>query len=366
MVENHLLKGGKKLMNKGLKFFAPAAAVIVGLLASCGSSEAPATVTLKAAHGYVASYVVKAATTTPRVAPQQVQTDVEYVGLLMEEDGTILDLKLDVMQIKATGADENTTTLLSSVFTDTTDIKTKWDLLEAYNMNGEKGEWYEQALALEEYAVGKNVDTLIDELLAGEGDFTADVSITVDAFGEALEVALLANNFHTFDIEEAKVADLKLGIGMSSAHAAKQTTVNFGTAIFDGETVVSAEADCLQIPYTLTPVVGETTTYDVGVNDAKAQVDAENLKIESKVTILEDYNMNGDAGEYFEQIADLEAYLIGKTLDVAFATSVLTNGDHGWVFTDGATLGVTIGVGDFITLFDEIETISAGHPLPTA
>ncbi len=354
-------------MNKGLKFFAPAAAAIVGLLASCGSStstsEAPATVSLKAAHGYVASYAVKAATSR---APQLVQTDVEYVGVLMEEDGTILDLKLDVMQVKATGVDINTTSLTSAVFTDTTDIKSKWDLLEDYNMNGEKGEWYEQALALEEYAVGKNVDTLIDELLAGEGDFTADVSITVDAFGEALEVALLANNFRTFEIEEAQVADLELGIGMSSAHAAKQTTVNLATAVFNGETVVSAEADCLQIPYTLTEVAGETPTFDVGVNTAKAQVDADNSKIESKVTILEDYNMNGEAGEYFEQIDDLETYLIGKTLDAAFATSVLTNGDHGWVFTDGSTIGVTIGIGDFITLFDEVELISAGRVLPTA
>ncbi|MFA5236067.1 MAG: hypothetical protein WC399_04435 [Bacilli bacterium] len=349
-------------MNKGLKFFAPAAAVIVGLLASCGSSvptsEGPATVTLKAAHGYVASYVAKAATTTPRVAPQQVQTDVDYVGVLMDEDGTIIDLKLDVMQIKVTGADANTTTLLSSVFTDTTDIKSKWDLLEAYNMNGAKGEWYEQALALEQYAIGKNIETLTDELLAGEGDFSADVSITVDAFGEALEVALLENNFHTFEIDESEVAGLKLGIGMSSSHAAKQTNVNLATAVFNGKTIVSAEADCLQIPYTLTEVTGETTTFDVGINTTKAQVDEVNSQILSKVTILEDYGMDGAAGEYFEQIADLETYLIGKTLVAAFEASILTNGEHGLVFTDGATVGVTIGLNDYIALFDEVELCS--------
>lgn len=358
-------------MNKGLKLIFPAALALVGL-AACGSSEAPATATLKAAHGYYASYAVKAATTR---APQLVQTDITYVGVLLEDDGTIVDLKVDVMQTKATGVDANNTALLAtSVFADTTDVKTKWDLLGAYGMKNASPiskEWYEQAYSLEQYAIGKDVTTLITDLkgVGEEEVFQADITMHVDAFGKALEVALLENNFREFEVLESEIASLKLGIGMSSSQQAKRTNVNFGTTVFKGETVVAAEIDVLQVPYTIT-AVGDPVVYEVGIDATRAQVDTTNGIIKSKVTLKDAYNMASASPigkEYYLQAQTLEEYVIGKTLAVAFAASVLEEDpSHGSVFADGATLGVTIGIGDYIAIWEEAAVISAGRVLPTA
>lgn len=371
-------------MNKGLKFFAPAAAAIVGLMASCGSSVvasssiettsttstttsettsvAPEMATIKAAHGYYAPYAIKAATAR---APQLVQTDVDYVGVLLEDDGTILDLKIDVMQVKATGVDATTTTINGTVFPDTTDFKTKWDLLEDYNMNGEAGEWYEQALKIEQYAVGKNIETLISEL-NGTTTFGADVSITVDGFAEALVVASEENNYREFEVEASDVENLKLGIGMSSSHEAKRTNINIASVVFNGEEVLDAQIDVLQVPYTIT-AVGDPVVYEVGIDTTKAQVSGEDGIIMSKVTIQDLYGMGAisEVGEFYEQADSFELYVIGKTLDVAFAASALETGTHGLAFIDGAAIGVTIGVSDLIAVTEEAELISAGRVLPT-
>jgi len=364
-------------MNKGLKLIFPAALALVGL-AACGSSslpastsETPATMTLKAAHGYHATYAVKAAA---RGNPQLVQTDVTYVGVLLEDDGTIVDLKVDVMQTKAYGVDATNTALLAtSVFTDTEDTKTKWDLLGAYGMKVASpisAEWYEQAYALEQYAAGKNVTTLIADLkgVGEEEVFQADITMHVDAFGEALEVALLENNFREFDVLESEVADLKLGIGMSSSQDAKRTNVNFGTLVLDGETVVAAEMDVLQVPYTIT-AVGDPVVYEVGVDATRAQVDTENGIIKSKVTLEDAYNMAAASPigvEYYLQAQTLEEYLVGKTLDVAFAASAIEDDpSHGTVLADGATIGVTVGIADYIAIWEEAALISEGRVLPT-
>jgi hypothetical protein len=357
-------------MNKGLKLIFPAALALVGL-AACGSSEAPATVTLKAAHGYYASYAVKAASSR---APQLVQTDITYVGVLLEDDGTILDLKVDVMQTKATGVDATNTELLAaSLFTDTEDTKTKWDLLGAYGMKTASPiskEWYEQAYALEQYATGKDVTTLIADLqgVGEEEVFQADITMHVDAFGNALEVALLENNFREFDVLESEVADLKLGIGMSSSQDAKRTNINIGTAVFNDATVVAAEIDVIQVPYTIA-AVGDPVVYEVGIDATRAQVDTTNGIIKSKVTLEDAYGMAGASPigvEYYVQAQSLETYLIGKTFAVAFAESALEDDpSHGSVLADGATIGVTVGIGDYIAIWEEAATISEGRVLPT-
>lgn len=358
-------------MNKGLKLIFPAALALVGL-AACGSStsQEPATVTLKAAHGYHASYAVKAATAR---APQLVQTDITYVGVLFQADGTILDLKVDVMQTKATGVDATTTQLLpASVFTDSTDTKTKWDLLGAYNMKPSSPigkEWYEQAYALEQYAIGKKVATLTTDLLAvSEDPFQADITMHVDGFGKALEVAVLENNFREFTVLESEVSSLKLGIGMSSSQEARRTNVNFGTAVLKGSDVVAAEIDVLQVPYTVT-AVGEPAVYEVGIDATRAQVDTANSLIKSKVTLKDAYNMAAASPiskEYYLQAAALEQYVIGKTLATAFAASALANDpSHGTILADGATVGVTIGIQALIDVWTEAAAVSAGRVLPT-
>ncbi len=350
-------------MNKKLVLLVPAALAVVGLMSSCK------TPVVKVAHGFDAAYAVKAATAR---APQMVQTDVTYVGVILEDD-KIVDLKVDVMQVKATGLSETATQLVaSSVFTDTTDTKTKWDLLTAYNMKASSPiskEWYEQAYALEQYAVGKDVNALITELKGDPDELTTGVTITTSGFGKALEAALLENNFKTINVKPNKLANLELGIGMSSLHEAKRTNVNLTTAVFDGDTVVSAELDVIQIPYAITTVTGDTPSYTVAVDTTKAQVDTTKSIIKSKVTLQAAYGMVGQSGiskEYFEQAAALEAYVSGKTLATAFATSALNmEGTHAPTLTDGATIGVTIGIGDFIEMFDEAEAIAGDRVLPT-
>lgn len=364
-------------MKSGLKLLLPAALALVGLMASCTSSpadsststtsttsttsEAPATTTLKVGYGYYAFYASKSSGTV-------LQTDVSYVGIVLDEDDTIVDFKIDVMQVKASATNATTTALTSTVFPDTTDVKTKWDLLEDYNMNGAAGEWYEQAKDVEEYAVGKDLTTFKTELLAGisgVGLPTAGVSIKVSDFGTALGMIVNKDFYSEIEVAEADVANVKLGIGLTSVHEAKRTNVNMGTALFLNDVVLAAEVDSLQIPYAITEVAGEPITYTIAADATKLQVDHVKTIVMSKVYIGEVYGMNAPAGEYYEQAESFEAYVTGKTLANAFSASATTMGDHGLVFVEGATIGVTIGIEDLVAVLEEAETVSGPRVIPS-
>ncbi|MCX5775658.1 MAG: hypothetical protein NTV44_04785, partial [Firmicutes bacterium] len=155
----------------------------LGMLASCATtssslsssseSEAPVEQVVLFGIGHKAKYAIKG--TAP--AATTVQTDVTFLSALFDSDGKVLDVNVDVMQVKAAAVDATTASITSAVNADS-DVKSKWELGDAYGMAtaATKGEWYVQAGAWEDYAVGKTAA----QVAAGITDeaLLASVSIT--------------------------------------------------------------------------------------------------------------------------------------------------------------------------------------------
>lgn len=272
-----------------------------------------------------------------------VQTDIDYVAVVVDEAGVIEHLRLDVVQIKNELID-GLHVLESTLNGESGDIKSKWELLADYNMKGSSGiskEWYEQALAFETWSVGKTVAEI--KAAMTDADLTdgvnIGVTITVDLFVEALENAI-ANKVEV----EGEVA--AIGVGGKGALSLKRGTTEtngydwyVAAAAFDeDEKVLAAAIDTFQIRYAIQPAEGEVAARAI-VDTAGVQVVAEESRIKGKQELKEAYGMKGSSPiekEWYEQAAALVEYLVGKDIATALGEeSTLSN---------GVEIGVTVKV----------------------
>ena len=329
----------------------------LAMLASCvgtssslsSSSEAPVEQVVLFGVGHKAKYSIKG--TVP--AATTVQTDVTFLSALFDSDGVVLDVNVDVMQVKAAVVDATTASITSAVNSGS-DVKSKWELGEDYGMGGSatKGEWYVQASAWENYAVGKTAA----EVAAGteSDELLASVTVTTTDFAYALTEA-----WHNIAvIKTTEPESLHVGLGMFSSHAALTTTVSLTGAAFLGAEVVSSTVDCFQIPYLSTNIgTVEVPVYSLTVPETgKVQVAKKVTCIESKVELHDLYGMVGTTviyGDWYQQAANLEAFVLGKTVAAAF-TGVSETGE----FTDPTIASVSITVSDFALTYAEAYTVS--------
>lgn len=327
----------------------------LAMLASCvgtssslsSSSEAPVEQVVLFGVGHKAKYSIKG--TVP--AATTVQTDVTFLSALFDSDGVVLDVNVDVMQVKAAVVDATTASITSAVNSGS-DVKSKWELGEDYGMGGSatKGEWYVQASAWENYAVGKTAA----EVAAGteSDELLASVTVTTTDFAYALTEA-----WHNIAvIKTTEPESLHVGLGMFSSHAALTTTVSLTGAAFLGAEVVSSTVDCFQIPYLSTNIgTVEVPVYSLTVKDTSKQVAKAATCVVSKIELGALYGMVGSAtyGEWYQQAANLEAFVLGKTVAAAF-TGV---GEDG-AFTDPTVSSVSVTVSDFALTYAEAYTVS--------
>ena len=325
-------------MKKVVKTLVALAAIPFAALAGCSTQE-----TVYFGLGSIAKYSNKAATAT---AAASVQVDVTVAAVLFDKDGKILDVNIDVMQVKSKAIDAATTQLTSAVNSGT-DVKSKWELRDDYGMtSAPKGDWYVQADKFENWSVGKTAV----EVAAGGDTLTADVTITTADYSAAITEA-----FATKIEAKGKVADLKVGVGMYSAQAAKQSNVTLGGAIFDKDgKIVASKFDVYQAPYVIT-ANGEA--FDLTVDEAatKKQVDSVNKVIKSKHELGNDYGMAATAtyGEWYVQANRIADLAEGKTVVELFANK----GEDG-VFTNKADVQISIKVSDYQKVYEESYTIS--------
>lgn len=128
----------------------------------------------------------------------QYEVDTTVCTLILNDDGTIKYVKFDVAQSRLGWTAEGAATTEAG-----TAIPSKWVKQEAYGMARvsklEKGEWFQQITAFEEYCVGKTVEEVVNMPLRtiSEGhDTSPDVeellstcTMTVGDFLEALQAA---------------------------------------------------------------------------------------------------------------------------------------------------------------------------------
>lgn len=329
---------------KKTKLLLTTVALSAGLLAGCGAKA-------EAGHfgfGGVATYKTTAATAAKAGS---VQTDITFASILLGKDAKIKQLRLDVVQIKV-AADEAGAAVIRTSGADTA---SKWELLEDYNMKGQSPigkEWYEQAEAFENLAVGKTVA----ELLALElpttyltGGEAAGVTIHVNAFMDAIERA------NTDKVAVADVKDLKIGVGGVGTDGNLQSNYTIAAAAFNADkTVAAARMDVYQIPYALTAQTPELFGA-IAVNTVnKAQVVAAEAagtgRIKGKHELGDAYDMKNSAtkGEWYEQANKIVAYMIGKTIETGLAINATNS--H---LTNEVAADVTIKAIDYRNAFDE-------------
>ena len=268
--------------------------------------------------------------------------DVTIVGVTVDDNGVILSCVIDSVgtsvKFDATGV------ITSDIFAE---ILTKNELGESYGMKaygGAKYEWYEQAAALAQYAVGKTVE----ELKAG-------------AVGEAGKAV---------DVDLAATATIYLGGYVSAIEKAVQNAQHLGAqagdelriAVINTLSTTSASADNVGLAQLDTDVAvvtlkGETITSCV-IDSVQAKV---NFDVSGAVAVSSDpiltknelgeaYGMKAYAGsayEWNEQAAAFAAYVTSKT--AAEVAGIAVNEKTAPTDADLAAT-VTIAVGGFQAL----------------
>ena len=270
--------------------------------------------------------------------------DVTLVAVVVDDKGVIYDCIIDSIGTRllfdANGA---ITSDLSAP------ISTKNELGDDYGMKaygGAKYEWYEQAAALANYAVGKTVEELKNGAInesgkAADADLASTATIYLGGYVSAIEQAV-ANAKHL----GAQSGDvLKLASLSSFASSVAATTDKEGTAQLDvdvtaitmnGETITSCYIDSLQakIGFTADGVI----TADLSA------------PLLTKNALGENYGMKAWGGatyEWYEQAGSFAQYVTGKTADEVVGIAV--NEKTAPTDTD-LSATVTIAIGGFQAL----------------
>ena len=270
--------------------------------------------------------------------------DVTVVAVLVDDNGVIVDCILDSI---GTSVKFDTTGAITSDLSAA--VLTKNELGDAYNMKtwgGAIAEWYEQAAALADFAVGKTIEELKSGAIDASGyapdgsDLRSSATIYLGGYVSAIEAAV-ASAQH---LGAQGGDELKLAITASVASSAAATAEKAGTAQLDvdaaavtvkGDVITSCFIDSLQgkVSFDATGAIGDVSA-----------------PLQTKNQLGDAYNMKtwgGAIAEWNEQAASFCAYITGKTLAEVQGIAV----DAGTKPTDAdLTSSVTIAIGGFQAL----------------
>ena len=326
------------------------ALVLVLSFAACGTTEEPAEEPTDAPveeppeepteEPAEATYTLGLGTVVSQTVGEKAQVDATFAAVVLDAEGTIVAVDLDVAQSKGVKDD-------AGVYTaEGFDARTKTEKGPDYGMTVASpigAEWDAQMAAFEAWAIGKTVDYIANvELVesnghmvaANEADLYAGCTMQITDFQLALVDAL--NNTVEFTAES-----FKLGLGVVTSCSVKETSIEMYTdyaAVVTAEdgSVIAARLDAIQPKINL-EADGTTT----GIEDLR-----------SKYTKKEDYGMtvaSPIAAEWYTQADAFCAYLVGKTVADVEAIELTTN-DHGYTVAADADLyaGCTMQVSSYI------------------
>lgn len=274
---------------------------------------------------------------------QYADYDVTLVAVLVDDQGIIRDCIIDSVGTKVNF--DNTGAVTSEL---NAEIKTKNELGDDYGMlnAGAVAEWYQQADALAQFAIGKTVAQLKDGAIDETGkapagsDLASSATIYLGGYVAAIEKAV-----HNAKHLGAKTGDeLKLA-SISSIASSKNAGEKDGVAQLDmdvtaltvkGGVITSCYIDALQAKVNF-DTTGKITT-DLSVAP------------QTKNELGDKYGMvqfNGAKYEWYVQAANFAAYVTGKT--AAQVADIAVNEETKPTDTD-LSASVTIAVGGFQAL----------------
>ena len=249
------------------------------------------------------------------VVDGMVEYDVTVAAVTVDENGVILSCRLDSIGTSLTfeggviGIDlENPPAILS-----------KNELGDDYGMKGNSAigaEWYQQAKALADYAVGKTVAELRTGAVGETGyavdaDLASSASIYLGGYVSAIEAAVAnAKPLGAGEGDELRLAAIASFIDSKNPADGKdgnaQLNVDVVALTMNGETITSCQIDSIQ-------AIASFNTEGVVTSELTAP--------QSKNELGDDYGMKGNSAigaEWYQQAENFSAYVTGKTAaDVA-------------------------------------------------
>ena len=270
-----------------------------------------------------------------------IEYDVTIAAVLVDDNGVILDCVID--SLGATLAYDAAGAIVTDL---TAALATKTELGDAYGMKAYGGatyEWYEQAAALAEFAIGKTVEELkagaVNESgKAADADLATTATIYLGGYVAAIEKAVA--NAQYLGAQAGDV--LKLAALNSLADSTPVTEEKAGNAqlnvdvtaiTLNGDVITSCCIDSLQAKVAFT-----------------AEGTAEIPAFATKNELGEGYGMKAWGNttfEWNEQAANFAAYVTGKTAAEVAGIAI----DEGTKPTDAdLSTSVTIAIGGFLAL----------------
>ena len=273
-----------------------------------------------------------------------IEYDVTIAAVLVDDNGVILDCVID--SVGATLAYDAAGAIV-------TDLKapvwTKNELGDNYGMKAYGGatyEWYEQAAALAEFAIGKTVEELragaVNESgKAADADLATTATIYLGGYVDAIEKAVANAQY----------------LGAQQGDALKLASLN---SLEDSTPVTEEKAGNAQLNVDVAAVtMNELTITSCYIDSLQAKVSftaegaGEIPAFATKNELGEAYGMKAWGGatyEWNEQAANFAAYVTGKTLGEVQSIAV----DETTKPTDAdLATSVTIAIGGFLTLLSK-------------
>ncbi len=305
--------------------------------------QAPATEPPVVAEGAVKTGLAIIATAEAGTKDENntVAYDVTLAAVLVDDNGVILDCIID--SLGATLAFDSTGAIVTDL---SAAVLTKNELGDNYGMKAYGGatyEWYEQAAALANFAIGKTVEELRSGAVneagkAADADLASTATIYLGGYVSAIEKAV-ANAQH---------------LGAQAGDALKLASLN---TLSDSTGVTEEKSGNAQLNVDVTAVTmnGETITSCV-IDSLQAKVAFNTEGVEAipefatKNELGEGYGMKAWGGatfEWNEQAANFAAYVTGKTAAEVAGIAI----DETTKPTDAdLSTSVTISIGGFQAL----------------
>jgi len=268
------------------------------------------------------------------------QTDAIVAAVTVDQDGKIVDLKLDSIQAKINfGADGQLKTDMATTF------KTKQELGPEYGMSKASSigkDWFEQIAPLTEYLKGKTLDEVLavgmdDTKHATDAALNASVTIKIDGY-----LAAVAKAMQNAQSIGAKAGD-KLGLGISTdmSHSKAATAEAAGSAqSYSFMTAVTYDAQGVVTSCIMDALQG-TVAFD-----AKGQITSDvNAAPQTKQELGDSYGMKKASGigkEWYEQANAFVQYVLGKNAEQVAGIKLTEDGKAAEAdLASGATVTVS-------------------------
>ena len=294
-----------------------------------------------------ATYTLGLGTVVSQTVEGKAQVDATFASVVLDAEGTIVAIDLDVAQSKCP------TTEAGAYTAEGFDNRTKTEKGPDYGMTVASpigAEWDAQMAAFEAWAIGKTVDYVTGVELVehnghnvamNEADLYAGCTMDISAFQAAVADAL--NNTVEFTTAET----VKLGLGVVTSCTVAEATADAAGSIqmyTDYAAVVTAEDG------TILAARLDAIQPKIGLNSDNTLTAQEDLR--SKYTKKEDYGMTVASpigAEWYTQADAYCTYVVGKVAADLEAIELVEHNGH-MVALNEADLyaGCTMQVGSYI------------------